>query len=138
MLGVVALAAISVQFIARRAVNTGLRASSYAVFCGDAAFPCVRPGCSVDKNGDGVCDCDDSNRDGECDASTSDSTQTSTETGLGGGQRQTVLAESGAGQAEGEHVRLREMDPGRMAVPRPPPGPREPPDTSDQPKEKFP
>ena len=126
VMGVVAMAAIGVQVLARRAIHRGLQSASNAVL-----VPYVRPGC-LDTDGDGVCNCDDSNRDGACDAATSDSTQTATETGLGGGQRRLALTESVTGQAEGVNVRLKQVQldniavprlPGR-AIPRPEPPPR--------------
>ena len=140
VIGVVAVAAMSMQFMARRAIQRGLQAASDTVLgpplvrLGEAGVP---TGC-VDTDGDGLCNCDDSDRDGACDNVTSDSTLIADEIGLGGGQRQTVLAESVAGQAEGVFVQLRGMGTQGTAIPRPPPGPSGPPDPGDGPEEPFP
>lgn len=124
VLGVVALAAIAVQFIARRAIQRGVQSASDVVMGRHVRPGGVCPngnGC-LDTNGDGACDCDDANRDCICDASTSDLTATSTETGLGGGRRQTVVVESVAGQGENVHVSDRPLGLDNTAIPRPPPG----------------
>ena len=135
LIGVVVAVVIGGQYALRRVLQTNEYNVTYSVLKPPTvvvpAYPLPRTGC-LDKSGDGICDCMDSNRDLACDPLTQRADSRSVETGPAPG-RKTVITENDTGSAEGTIIasepiytigRPRAVPRGSgTAVPRPTPSP---------------